>query len=235
MQSQASDQFAVTHTQLCAAVDRAVAIERSTSNPWPARDRLVWLTEAELVARTGQALISSGAVPQYSLKVVGSGRNLAGSGAQPDIAIGQKHDIEVQVVFAYAYRAASPGKPLADDFVWLSESSRRHVVAFLPRMVAGYGVQKNKTRYDLSHAPLVLKTGEHILTDCLQMGGLERKAIPFDWSSGVFGKIMPKRGKMERWSLVSSPDACFTQGGIVRSLIGNTQDLLWALVWSNNP
>jgi hypothetical protein len=219
----------ISHTQLCAAVDSALHVERALVG-WRPEERYAWLTEAELSARVREALIQLGHANRPEVKINGSGRRERGATRLPDIVIGRVAPDLIEVVYAFADAAPSPGAPLCDDLTWLRQAESGHVISFFPRMRPGYKVQNHQNPYDLTHAPLTLAAGEYLLTDSLQVGGLDREAL--ELCNGAFRLVTaPPHGRVDRWSL-GDPTQYMQIARIERSQVGSPTDPLWALVWS---
>jgi hypothetical protein len=221
--------FTLSHAQLREAAQSAAAVEARLHN-WTPEKRYAWLTEVELGARIRSSLVHVQLVDPMFVKLQGAGRKGSAITRKPDVVFGED-EICIEVVYLFADATASPGEPFREDLAWVGGGPARHLVAFLPKMRAGYRVQNHRTPYDLKHSPLTLAAGEHLLTDSLQIGALDPDGCKL--CEGVFCRVLnPPHGNVDRWTL-GEVTALSPIGNVTRSLVGRFQDPLWAIVWSN--
>jgi hypothetical protein len=227
--------MSISHHQVVAAVKQSMALENTLTYPRPGfgstSDRYVWLTEVELVCRLREELIAGGAVAREDVKLNAQGR-LAKGATNHDIEVGAHASTAVEAVYCFARKKPIPGKTLSNDLKWLVTAPRSsHVVAFFPRMVAGFraGGKKSSPR-TLKGEPLALAAHERLLTDCLQAEGLD-SAVRY-LCNGVMRRLnKPPCGRKARWTLADKI-LPLKHDSITRSLAGSPSDTIWAVVWS---
>lgn len=222
--------IALTHQQLCDAVEVALAVE-DQNHKMSASDRYKWLTEAELVARVRDALLGSNSLCRELSKMQAGGRLPRGSQDQPDI-VDDSNGTKLQFVYIHADSSPTGAAAVNGDLSWLKASKGRHVVAFIPRARSGYRIQRNKAPFDDSGNSISLAPGEHTISHLLQVAKLDQGAVQlFD---GVIYQIAkPVRGSNPRWSVLDTIPALKPIGDVSRSCVRQPKSSLWALVWSH--
>lgn len=226
-----------SHQAMCGAVHSALDIENLRSNRGiAAESRYDWLTEAEFVCRIRAAIPACG-IDTELVRVCAQGRKSKGA-TNHDIEIGDPVSIAIEAVYCGAARSPVPGNTLAGDLEALLSNSIQtfHVVAFLPRMMPGYRVQKNPTPYDLDDKPLKLPDGTYLFTDCLQAGGLSADSRIL--TRDIFEEFTPGRGAAQRWTLVQIVRPQTTtinvrENVIQRTVVVDPSEFLWSIVWSH--
>lgn len=235
----------LTHDQVVAATKSAAELENTISDEWSFVRRILWLTEAELAARMHTVLTRSGVASPEAIRMNAQGR-LASGATNHDLEVftGTTLTAAVEVLYCRAAKGADdykqqPAKPLNDDVSWLISNqacNSRHVVAFLPRMMPGYSVPKNRRPFSLAGQPFDLPEDKSLLGGVLQATSLSDAAKQM--FAGIFREVaQPASGNDPRWTLVDVAlpepgDLNVDQVAVRRTVVLSPTSPIWAVVLS---
>lgn len=181
----------VGHEAVVEATKAAAAVEDQIESRWPFISRLRWLNEAELVARMHTDLTSRGVIDQKSIRMSAQGKVQSGE-TNHDLEFydGQAQQGAVEVLYFFAAKDMNGYQPqqakyFNEDAAWLLGSpspSSRHVVAFVPRMTAGYTVQKCPAPFGLDGRTFTAEISSRVVDRALIKRRPPRGA---SWSSSA--------------------------------------------------
>lgn len=234
-----------THQELVDAARSAIEIEKALDAKWRFVPRLRWLTEAELVTRLHSSLVSSKAIGVQDIRASAQGKRQQG-GTNFDLVFHAGPQLlgAAEVVYSFAAKGEADYQPtqaeyLNDDIAWLvgeGDPVERHVVAFFPKLVPGYGVQRCPRPFRLDGSEFDRPADALVLTDTLQATSLSEHAK--EAFKDLFIEVVePTAGRKPRWSFAGGclpPNAHPTVGGkaTTRTIVADTSSPLWAVVLS---